>query len=414
MLGPVGTGLLVVGLLLGFYYQEENWRGRKAWAQVQSELAASGKETNWAKLIPPPIPDDQNVLAAPHMRSWFVGRGWQKGWIRDMDSNKLTNFATPAEFVAWSDRYQTNFEIVRTALKRPSVRINCDYSKPAEIQIPNFITLRVLSQHLAGRAESHLQLNQPGEALRDLTLVHEICRILESKPTLLVNAMIETAMTTLYVQSIDAGLRTRAWREQDLMALQEQLEGINLPARLVDGMEFERIASCASLEKVKASEWRFEVTGQSDDRTVWKKLQDPVYRLLLFAPRGIVYQNLATIGRIHQLDLTGVDKTTGFVNVQKANLAFTNAFEMIEHGSFSTFAAIAIPNFSRASQTAAGGQTSVIQARVKCALERYHLAHKKYPETITALVPQYIDRIQPDATGKPLNYWRGTNDDFDL
>jgi len=44
---------------------------------------------------------------------------------------------------------------------------------------------------------------------------------------------------------------------------------------------------------------------------------------------------------------------------------------------------------------------------IACALERYQLAHGDYPETLDALVPQFIESIPNDVIGgKPPHYRR--------
>ena len=53
----------------------------------------------------------------------------------------------------------------------------------------------------------------------------------------------------------------------------------------------------------------------------------------------------------------------------------------------------------------AWGQSTVNLARTACALERYRLAHGKYPETLDALAPQFIAKVPHDPVGgQPLHY----------
>ena len=51
----------------------------------------------------------------------------------------------------------------------------------------------------------------------------DLCRLLEGKPTTLVAAMINVAVTGLYVDTIANGIRLEAWREPQLSTIQEQL-----------------------------------------------------------------------------------------------------------------------------------------------------------------------------------------------
>jgi hypothetical protein len=49
----------------------------------------------------------------------------------------------------------------------------------------------------------------------------------------------------------------------------------------------------------------------------------------------------------------------------------------------------------------------VNEAQIACALERYHLAHGEYPETLDTLVPQLIEKLPHDIIGgQPLLYRR--------
>ena len=41
----------------------------------------------------------------------------------------------------------------------------------------------------------------------------------------------------------------------------------------------------------------------------------------------------------------------------------------------------------------------VNEAQIACALERYRLAHGEYPETLDALVPQFIEKVPHDIIG---------------
>jgi len=50
-------------------------------------------------------------------------------------------------------------------------------------------------------------------------------------------------------------------------------------------------------------------------------------------------------------------------------------------------------------------QTAVNQAIIACALERYRLAHRRYPETLEELIPPYLRAIPNDVVrGRPMLY----------
>ena len=75
-----------------------------------------------------------------------------------------------------------------------------------------------------------------------------------------------------------------------------------------------------------------------------------------------------------------------------------------------SFATAAIPNFTKAWLTTAHHQTLVNEAQIACALERYHLAHSEYPETLDVLIPQFIKKIPHDIIGGEPFHYRRTDD----
>jgi hypothetical protein len=55
----------------------------------------------------------------------------------------------------------------------------------------------------------------------------------------------------------------------------------------------------------------------------------------------------------------------------------------------------------------AKNQTTINEAQVACALERYQIAHGEYPETLDTLMPQFIEQLPHDIIGgQPLHYRR--------
>jgi hypothetical protein len=67
----------------------ENWRGKRAWEKCRRELTAKGAMLDWKSLVPPPVPDDQNIFKAPHMAEWFVKDSGTTGATNQL-SLKLT------------------------------------------------------------------------------------------------------------------------------------------------------------------------------------------------------------------------------------------------------------------------------------------------------------------------------------
>jgi hypothetical protein len=299
--------------------------------------------------------------------------------------------------------------LIREALKRPYAQMEGDYSQPAQIPIPNFVCQRIVAQTLTDRAKCHLLLGQPEEALQDLTLVRELCRVMEGRPgrrpMTLVATMIDSAITGLYADTIAEGLRLRAWREPELAALQAQLKQINLPPLLAESFECERASGCRILETVKADDIE-KWTTLNPSTDFWKKLKNPTYLMFKVGPRGWVYQNMSKVARLNATFLNGFDTTNWLVSPHRMESALQSATTDLNHFSpYNYLAEVMVPNFTRAVQTLSRNQCMADEAATACALERYRIARGEYPKALAALVPQYLEKIPTDIIdGKPLRY----------
>jgi len=314
-----------------------------------------------------------------------------------------------AGYLAWSDQAVQDFDLIREALKRPYARMDGDYSKPYQQPIPNFIAVRMVAQTLASRAQCYLLLGQPEKALREMTLLHDMCRLLEAAPTgkpmTLVAAMINVAVTGVYVNTIADGMRLHEWREPQLAALQKQLAEINLTSFVFSALQ-EGSASLCRTAEIAWIPKLFDMAGHTKwtTKVVW-----------WFWPRGWTYQNMVNVAVLEQKPLGGFDLAHDTVAPRKFEEASHEVETFVSHGRwpFKILAAIAIPNFTKAEQTTAHNQTMANEAQIACALERYRLAHGQYSETLDALTPQFIEKLPHDIIGgQPLIYRPTANGKF--
>src|SRR5205814_114459 len=96
----------------------------------------------------------------------------------------------------------------------------------------NFVSIRVLAQTLAQRSQCSLLLDDPEEALHEITLLHDMRRLLEPAPStnavMLIAAMIDVAVRGIYLEVIADGLRLHAWKEPQLVVIEKQLTEVEL------------------------------------------------------------------------------------------------------------------------------------------------------------------------------------------
>jgi hypothetical protein len=322
------------------------------------------------------------------------------------------------DYLSWSDQLEPDFDRIREALKRPCARMPGDYSEPTSIPFPNFIRIRVVAQRLADRAKCHLLAGQPDDALRDVTLINDLRQLVLAKPTgkpmTLVAAMINVAVTGVYLDTITDGFRLQAWREPQLLELQQQLQQIELAPPVMDALQEERVRLCRNLETLGLGKFLLlPYTGPPDqpyDReNTWKeKLSEWRLRSYDLAPRGWVYQNMATIATLTCPGDTSFDPVRNVI-VPGASEQFVREITALAHHAwpYGVAAMVGIPNYTRALQYLARTQTLANEALIACALERYRLANGPYPDSLDGLAPKFLEKIPHDLIGgEPLKYRR--------
>jgi hypothetical protein len=332
---------------------------------------------------------------------------------------------TPSEYgaadcLAKSEPAVPDLELVRQADARPYARMDGDYQRPFESPLPNFLTLRTVSQMLAQRAKCYLLLGQPAAAWHELALVRDMCRMIEAKPAgnspTLVATMIDVAITGLYTSIIQDGLRLHAWGAPELAAIQSQLMDVNLLPLFRDSFSAQRAALCRAFETalpVMLSLIPFR--NSADPHLFWARLREE-FPLVICAPQGWIYQNMCVIARQDQMVLGAIDIANDQLLPGKfEEIGSEIATYSKRHSMYTLLALLTLPHYTKASQVLARNQTLVNEAFIACGLERYRLAREEYPESLDALVPQFAAKLPHDIVGgAPLKYHRTADGRFVL
>ena len=308
----------------------------------------------------------------------------------------MPRLARAADYLAWSDGLAPQLNIIRQALQRPRSQLPGFYANPNTIPGPNFECVRNLSQTLGAQAQCHLLLGRPEEALADLTLIHDFCRRIpaEQQPETLLAAMVNQAVRTLYAEQIGEGLRLHAWREPQLIALQEQLKTVEVLSPVKQAFTLRAVIAHRALESVPSA-------GMVK-RTVWARL----------CPSGWGYQHVSARLKLDFDRLACIDTDNQVILADKA-VAASKESQALDRGAFTSVDSLWQADFDRVCQSTAHSQTEINEAFIACALERFRLVHGDYPENLDALVPQFLDIIPHDVIGgQPLHYRRAPEGSF--
>jgi hypothetical protein len=322
------------------------------------------------------------------------------------------SYTAAADYLDWCDQFETDFDAIRVALKRPHARMYGSSPQPFDVLTPNFVTLRRLTQTLAERAQCYLLLSQPEEAMKQLTLIADLNRLLDGpgavKPTTLVAAMIHTAITRLYIRVTVDGLRLEQWHETQLVQIQQQLRDINLLPSVVRGLETERAWVCHILKTATPEEFH-QWIGSSSSSTLSSRLQDPAFIFLALAPRGWTYQNMCGMAYRGQATINSFDLSRQLIMPDRAESGY------VRHPVNLFLTDLLVPDLTRIVQTTAQNQTLANEALMACALERYGVIHSQYPESLDALSPDFLKLSPKDIIGgAPLKYHLKNNTNFVL
>jgi hypothetical protein len=319
---------------------------------------------------------------------------------------------TASNYLAWSDQFTPDFKEIQDALKRPGARLAGNYLDPSCMPRMNPVTVRILVQLLAQRAQAHLLLDQPQAALEEISLIHKLRRPLGAKPVGLVAAIMNVAVTSVYEDVVADGLRLGMWKEPQLVLIQKQLREIDLPTLLAEGLQLERAVGLQqmTLPPYQLGKLMFGITKTN----ALQKFLNPALLAAHIAPRGWRYENMVLAAQLQQRSIDTYDATRHLIvpeNAEKADRAMQSALK--RWSPRSCLAAVVVPNFSRAWISAARSQTLANEALIACALERYRLAAGRFPEDLQDLTPQFIDSLPQDViTGAPFRYRRLSNSRF--
>lgn len=409
------------------------------WLQTKRELEARGEILDWDRFIPPQIPEAQNLFDHPVAANLLPVKGAPippnplnvpspslppksetlgypftiatlKNLPRELatETNAQTNIFTLASLSTRFAQWDDSFAQLREAGQRPGVRLTGDYRNPSESPIPNFVEIRTLAQVLASRAKVHLLLGDSTAALDDLDTMSVVIRALNALPGTLVSAMIQVAVAGLYIDVVEEGLRENLWRDAELQKLIPRLTQMNLIATVQQGIRAERagvsrlLSALADRNKdpIYAAVLRDFTSGPPNSG--WSR--DRAF--LRLSPSGWIRRNQAHYARLLQTYIEALNPADRKVDLNKIQEANKTLDRLTARWSpHTTIVRFVTPNFSKAAVNVVRQETRARQAALACAIKRFHLQNRRYPNDLAELLPDYINSIPADLfTGQPIAY----------
>ena len=471
-------GVACVTTSIVLLYAEEDWRGRRDFNQLRHAGEARGEHFDVASLVPPPIPDDQNFAMTPIMFSaygqYFDRAGHE---LKPRNTNlvnqlvldyhggnhqAITNavgdwrLAIPTDLTGYQQFYRTlaaktnlfpvplapqspaadvllalspfdpTIKELRRASQLPYSRFPLEYSKadPATILLPHLAALNRSAIFLELRAIAELQTGQTSQALADVSLMEKLINSVRTEP-LLISHVLRISMLRLMLQPVWEGWAAHRWSDAQLEALDVLLAHFDFVADYQLALRGDRAMMIQEIFYLRDHPELYPdyIPIPSFNKSV-SNFDFPMIVLSKthLVPSGWYYQNQLHCARLTEQYLAVADQETHTFNPAKAGQA--EAFQENEHRHISPFNTLECIQLAWIEQLSAPNgftlpfahaQSSVDQARVASALERFRLVQGNYPDSLTALAPHYLNPIPHDVIGgQPLHYHRTADGQFVL
>jgi hypothetical protein len=426
--------LLGLATLIGLIVTEENWRGKHDWESYRHEQEAKGEQFDWTAFTPPTVPDDQNFLAAPIFTNLLGGRlllspyrsdgssptndggNWQKQRLTDLkpwqifyrnppDANAAKEFPiapqpqTPAADVLFAlSKFDQQIADLRQASLRPYAFVPVHYedgiNMVATSLLPYLAVTKRCAQVLQLRSVAELADGQSTNALNDIKLLLRVSDTLQNPP-LFILQLVRMAIVSMALQPVWEGLAEQRWSDQQLVALDAALAREDFLADYEMAMRGERACAISTFENMRRT-GEIITQGANGNSTTVK---------MTWMPNAFFYQNELAFAQLYQL-FPLVDTNSRTITPETWRRVDAKVQEARKHFSpYSIEARMTVPELDAAVKRFAFAQSSIDLARVACALERYRLAHGRYPDSLAALEPQFITQVPHDIiNGQPLHY----------
>lgn len=452
-------GVVALVTLIALVYAVENWRGERAWEAMKRELVAQGESLDIRDAMPPQVPDAENFAATPLLKPLLEytyerdakgamqvvrkdqaafdksiaqklptfdgdgvverrkagtedGRTDWTAWIESF--KKSTNFTLPnpagkpaEDILVMLRKFDGELAELATASQRPYSRFPIHYEENFNALLPYLAVLKSWTQVASLRAKARLATGDVEGAFTDVKLCFRIADGLREDP-LLISLLVRIACESIATSAFYEGFSNHQWNEQQLAEFQKRFASVNFREALIYVTRGERAFSTPAMEmlinKPKELEHAF-----SEDASV----NVSSYRI---APRGLVRQNQVVINRMYLL-FVNAGKTA--IKENKRMSRFNDDFEkdlgIKSQNPYNALAMMLVPAFNKAAAKADRAQTVSVMSMTSCALERYRLAQGAYPDSLSALVPKYLEAVPLDLMdGQPLRYKKRADGWFDL
>ena len=442
---PVKLGLWLLGFavlaVLGLWLEHERAKARLA--AFKAQLIAKGEKlaiADHAPKLPPALSNaaPDFISAAERLtelktefqpsRMRFVAPGrarvtWQQAELPTDKEPDLWPIVT-----AHVEENRPLLAEMATALERPEMVFNLDYSKGFNLLLPHLAKTKQAALNFANATVVDLHLGQTNSAFTNVLAASRIGQ--HQHEPLMISQLVRVAGGMLVQQAIWEALQSPAWTDAQLQALQTAWQLTDLRPGWLGSLSMERAIGSELFQQCRRSPGMLEeITtgmGGGSGKSFWDELfSDPGAAATRTGKYGF--------GLVWAGWLSYPDERWAFAQQQVwhegvrrlwTSQAFASAEEWMKrerstlaepprlHRFLSDQLAPSTEGFNKRMVTFETVRRLTFTA---IALHRHRLKHGKFPASLGALVPEFLTEVPRDfMDGQPLRYQLQSDGQFRL
>jgi hypothetical protein len=464
-------GFCVVVLIIAGWLFLERIRGQGALRKYEKELISRGEKLRFVELLLP-LPDGPNkaielvgicgsfqtgavlTLNAPRPMECVVpGKAWvitkEAHWFEREDQGPFTwkQVTEPESFerlerktvkVTWEqvgqdlERNRGVLKELRETVRSPELRYPINYRGVGTL-LPHLSRQRAAAQWLSASALHRIRTKDVSGAIDDIESIVMLAGLTEHEP-ILISQLVRNALVEIAVHNCWPLLQHDA-SNAELVRLQQIFSNIDTIDPIILGMQGERAMRRDTFDMIRSEQIKLEnlvgatalfadggeTPGALDKVPYADEMKGAFREQVIYPTWRHVFsyedQHHASEEMQQIIDATRAAKEARSAATLKLLEAILNEKGKPggDYESWRYFlTGLLVPGTSKAGTRAFRAQThcEIIVAAV--ALKRYHMRHKKYPNSLDELVPEFVPRVPLDwMDGKPLRY-RVDGDQFVL
>ncbi|HLH56997.1 MAG TPA: hypothetical protein VKY92_25680 [Verrucomicrobiae bacterium] len=439
-------------VLLGFLVIE-HLRGHIALAHYVHTLRAQGEKMNAREFLLP-IPAGENgapeILVAakelkpgqilpktfpPRMRLTPLGHaivGFREDqWVEDKVTNHWDSLAADLATNA------ATLNRIEAAMTKPVLNCEFDPTLGPLARFPHLPVPKTLTQWFGPRIALGLHEGRTRETLRDLVTEIELPRLL-APDGIVISELVREAIAAVAFRDVWEALQADGWTDDDLAQLQRAWEAQHFAEPMVRALEGERVFAQSSYDLMRHSNqqtasllfWTSE-NLPDEEKASWervvrelpggnamvdffkKELFCRVWRFAWLDQDQLHYlhylEGLIALGR-------DASRQKSFQKLQPLEDRLVVRFQ--NHGVYDRlryFSEMSVGSLSRALNRAMRAETERSMVLAAIAIKRYAGRHGSVPESLDALVPEWLASVPVDyMNGEALRFRRQQDGGFAL